>query len=378
MPFYSLQNKKMNILHVSTTKSWRGGEQQIAYLAKELSQKKLNQRILCPMGSKLASHCEAHNIKYITFNKKSSFSLSTARHIQSVCKEKRIDLIHVHDSHAHTFAVLAASLFGNKSPIIVSRRVDFPIGGNIFSKWKYNHPSVKKILTVSRFIKQLIKAKIKDQSKIQVVYDGVDEKRFPFKKSNILHHEYGISDDIKLIGNVAALAPHKDYYTFVKTVEEFFKISKKEVKFLIIGADDGEQDGIEQFIKNRKLTDKIIVTGFRNDIPKILPELDIFLFTSKEEGLGTSILDAFICGVPVVATRAGGVPEIVIHNDTGLTAEIENAKQLAEHIKSVLSNKTIAKKLIINAKRLVNSFSIETMAEKTYAIYIDVVKKDYL
>lgn len=368
----------MNILHVSSTKSWRGGEQQIAYLVEGVAQKGGKQWVFCVADSKMESYCLKKKINHFTYQKKSSFSLSTAKQIKQICVKNSIDIIHTHDSHGLTFTVLAASVFSNKPAVIVSRRVDFPIGQNIFSKWKYNHPSIEKILTVSGFIKNLIAPKIKNQEKIEVVYDGIDKKRFLYENSGILHRAYEIDSDVKLIGNVAAIAPHKDYYTFVKTAEEFLKTTNQKVLFFIIGADDGEQEGIEQLIVEKNLQDKIILTGFRNDIPKILPELDIFLFTSKEEGLGTSILDAFACGVPVVATRAGGIPETVIHQETGLIAEVGDVEQLAKNIKLVLSNKTLAENLIKNAKSFVNQFSIEKMVTNTYKVYEDVLKNTYL
>ena len=74
------------------------------------------------------------------------------------------------------------------------------------------------------------------------------------------------------------------------------------------------------------------MTGFRKDIPKILPELDIFLFSSKTEGLGTSLLDAFACQVPVVATNAGGVPELIIHEKTGLLSPTKDPQSLAKNV----------------------------------------------
>jgi len=218
----------MNVLHVSTSHSWRGGEQQLAYLIEELALKKIEQWILCVKGSRLESYCIEQNVNHFTFVKRSSFSIGTARKIQQICNAEQIDIIHTHDSHGLTFAVLAARIFGNNSSIVVSRRVDFPIGKNVFSKWKYNHPSIKKILTVSNFIKELIAPIIKDKSKIKVVYDGIDTGRFLYKKSGILHQEFSLEEDVKLVGNIAALAPHKDYYTFVNTVKAFFQVSNEQ------------------------------------------------------------------------------------------------------------------------------------------------------
>jgi len=106
----------------------------------------------------------------------------------------------------------------------------------------------------------------------------------------------------------------------------------------------------------------------------LLPEFDLFLFTSKTEGLGSSILDAYACEVPVVTTNAGGIPEIVKHNVTGLLASPGDAQALAAECLRVISDKELRNLLVKNASELVLGFSKEVMGNSTFLVYSELEK----
>lgn len=280
--------------------------------------------------------------------------------------------LHAHDSPAHTFAYLAALFFGLKIPLIVHRRVDFPIGKNLLSSWKYNAHSVSQIFCVSDYIRHLITPDILQPNRLVTVHSGIDLQRFEnvgkSLKTNRLRSEYQIPSHHFLIANIAAIAPHKDYFTFVKTAEKLIH-NEFPATFLAIGGDGGELAQIRQFIQEKKLESRIILTGFRSDVQQVLPELDLLLFTSKTEGLGTTLLDAFACGIPVVSTNAGGIPEIVEAGVTGLVCEVGDAESLAEAVRKLLTDNDLRSKLSENAKRRVQQFSKAAMASAILDIY---------
>ena len=364
----------MNILHLSTAKSWRGGEQQIAYLVKELQAfEGVNQWVFCAKGSSMEKHCREKKLSHFALSKISPFNPWLAYRLRSICKKNSIDLVHLHDPHAHNIAILSADFFRNKTPFVLSRRVDFPIRKNWFSRYKYNHPQVKRILCVSDTIRQIMAEYVKDQNKLHTVYSGIDTKRFEkATNSGKLRKQYQIPNETALIGNVAALAPHKDYLTFVDTAQLLLQKGVKAA-FFIIG-EGAERMKIETHIAQLQLQKHFILTGFRNDIPDILPELDLFLMTSETEGLGTSVLDAFACKVPVVATVAGGIPELVKDGETGLLAEVKNAKQLAEKVALMINKQHLRQKLVMNAFEFVQKFTTRQTANLTLGIYIKLLK----
>ncbi len=366
----------MTIIHISTKQSWRGGEQQIAYLVSELKEQGVDQIVMTPKKSKLADFCKKNNIEISNFTKYSGINISAAIKLHKLCNKYEKPIIHAHDSHAHTTAYLSSLLAGNKTPQIISRRVDFPVQNNLFSRKKYNNPHIKKIICVSEKIKEITAPSIKNKDVLSVVYSGIDLNKFAnCSNKKILRKYFNIPDENVIVGNIAALAPHKDYFTFVDTAEIVLK-THPSTTFLIIGQ-GSEKQNIAEYIFEKGLQDSIFFTGFRTDIQDILPELDVFLMTSETEGLGTSILDAFACEVPVVVTRAGGIPEIVKDNETGLLGEIKNPQQLADKVLLLINNNILKKKLVKRAKKEILNFTRQNTARKTMEEYQKVIVESY-
>lgn len=345
----------------------------MAYLLEQLHKKDIEQHVLCSKGSKTEVFLKESNHLYTAHPKTSGFDLLFALKLARLCKKYEFDCIHTHDSHAHTAAVLSAVLFRNKTPLVVSRRVDFPVSRSWFSRFKYNHSSVQYILCVSQKIKEITAPAIKDRMKLKVVYSGVDLNRFNNVVPVNLHEEYSVPRDYKLVGNIAALAPHKDYDTFILTAEKLLEKGEK-LHFFIVG-DGPLKNRIENRVKESKYTDRFTLTGFRTDPLNVLKALDIFLITSKTEGLGTSIIDAFGSSIPVVATRAGGIPELVIHEKTGLTAPVKDVDNLAKQVSLILSDESLRLYLIQNALEKTKAFSVEKTAQDTYSIYQSIVNQ---
>ena len=357
------------VLHVVTALTWRGGEQQVAYLIQEL-ENGIKSIVLCSTGSKMEEFCRQNNLTHFTQKKRGSIDFAYAKKVKQVCLNEKVDLIHLHDAHAHTFSILAASIFGNKTPIILSRRVDFPIKNNFFSHFKYNHNQIKKILCVSDTIKRITANGIKDNSKLETVYSGIDLNKFK-PSSGILRKELGIGNDIFLIGNTSALADHKDYFTFIDVAEKIIE-RHSNCHFVVMG-DGPMKDEIHQYAQSKNVTNRLTFTGFRNDIPEILAELDLFLITSKTEGLGTSILDAFACNVPVVGTDGGGISELVENEKTGLLCKVKNVEQITEAVDRMIGDSDFRESCAVKAKHKVMSFSKEETAQNTLRYYLEVL-----
>ena len=363
-------NQDLNILHISAHHVWRGGEQQLAYLYEELLNYPSQQWLFCAENKGMHKYCQEKNIPVLQFKASRIWLFPNALKLKKICTDNKIDLIHVHDSHAHTLAFISY-LFGNKSKIIVSRRVDFPVKNSFLSKWKYNNQGVKKYICVSEKVKEILAKNIYDKSKLSCVHSGIDLTRFKAGNNTAkIRLTYDIDPSLLLIGNVASIAPHKDYFTFVDTAEIILKNGLKAF-FLIIG-DGPEAARIKDYIRKKRLEQYFIITGFRNDIPELLPELDIFLFTSKTEGLGTSLLDALASGTPIVSTTAGGITEMLSHNENALLADVGDAKTLATHVMKLIKDEELQEKLIRNGAEQLKQFTKEEMARKTFLIYKEV------
>jgi glycosyltransferase involved in cell wall biosynthesis len=207
------------------------------------------------------------------------------------------------------------------------------------------------------------------------VYSGIDLKKFEgIVNDHRLRKEYNTSDSTILIGNTAALEKEKDLFTFIKTISLLIK-EKINVHGVLIGEGSLRQE-LTEFAKTLNIASDIVFTGYRNDVRECLAGLNVFMITSEEEGLGTSVLDAFAAGIPVVATNAGGIPEMVIHEQTGLLANVKSDQQLAENIKRLITNSALQKSLTAAAAQKLHEFSKEEMAKKTFEVYKLVVSEN--
>lgn len=363
----------MKVLHLSSERTWRGGEQQIAYLIEESQKLGVENFVAVRKGSAFEDYCIKNKVPYIALGFKNELHLPTALGVKSFCKKNNIAIVHMHSSHSHAIGVLA-HLMGNKPKLVLSRRVDFPVKDNFASRFKFNYKGIDAVVCISGAIHDMLAPSLQRKEIIQTVYSGIDISRFKDAVNrNILHDEFGLKEGTKVVANISAVADQKDYFTFVDTAELVLQ-GKNDVVFFIVG--DGPLfSEVENYIKERKLEGKIIMTGFRDDVPKIIKELDVFLITSKTEGLGTTVLDAFANHIPMVATQAGGIPEAVRHNETGLTAPIKDATQLANHVVHLLENKGLAESLTNNAYQLlVEKFTKDKMAQGNVEVYQAVLK----
>jgi L-malate glycosyltransferase len=376
-----LIDRKIKIAHISTPFTWRGGEQQVAYLHKGIEELnalgafgEVDQWVFCPKGSEMEEYCKQNNVPHRSFRKRSGTDPFSASDLKSFCSELSIDLLHAHDSHAHTMAVLSASIFRNRTPFVLSRRVDFPLKDKAKTRFKYNHKNLRKILCVSDFIKNLIEPHIHNSDiDIVTVHSGVDLEAIKVKKG-ILRAEHAIGEDQIVVANTSAIAEHKDYFTFADVAFKLNGLHPGKFVFFAIGT--GPLIGkLKKYCSDLGFPpDILFFTGFRKDLDELWPDIDIFLFPSKTEGLGTSILDAFRYEVPVVATDTGGIPELIEDRKTGLLCPVGEVNELAKAVQLLASDTNLKKELVAGAKVHLEHFDRKITAQHTLLHYYDALK----
>lgn len=360
----------MKILHVSSEKGWRGGEAQVMLLIDVLAKKGIECSLLCREHSDLHKFCVKNEILHYTAAFRNSFDLETAFFIKKVVKEGKYDILHLHAPKAHTLSVMAGIL-GLKVPMVLTKRTAFKIKRNFFTLFKYNYSSIKKIIAISEKIADQLREIIKENNKIEKIYSGINLENYAHEPSEILGRELHLLPNTKVIGIVAALSPEKDHLTFIKMAEVLFKMNP-DFRFVIIGKGKLEKS-LKEDVAERDMQDVIYFTGHRSDIYRILPELDVLLLTSLEEGLGSVILDAFASKVPVVATNTGGIPELVLSGKTGMLAPVGDYIAIAECVNKIMGDQILREEIIKNAWNFAQDFSKENMGLKAIALYKSVL-----
>ncbi len=340
---------KMRLIHFTASKVWRGHEQMIIDIFESLRDNTLvaNQLIICPLDSEIYKVATQRNLQLISFDFKSEYDFKFAKKYKEIVEAYGADIIMLHNSKAHTISVLSALFYGLKVPMVLSRTLIKNIGTNFFRKYKYNYKGIKKIICISQPVVEMLKSSIKYPEKMVVIGSVVDTEKFVnHTKNGFLHKEFNIPSDFKIIGNVSAFSKVKDHYTWVDSVAELHKRGLK-AKYILIG-EGSLEPAIKKYVRSKGLENEIIFAGFRNDIQKCLPEFDLFLFTSKCEATGGVILESYASNVPVIAARAGGVPTVLIDNETGFLADVGCPMDFADKTERLFNDIDLQTKFIKN------------------------------
>lgn len=347
----------MNILEVNTEKSWRGGERQTLYNAIGLKQLGHNVTLLCLRDYPLAKYAKQHNINVTEINNNVSAIFFM------LFKVKTFDVIHTQTA-SNQFHALFSKLFFKK-PLIYTRRVDFVPKGKL-TLFKYK--STTKVIAISNAIKLILeKFGVKN---VDVISDVAVSKQLNIERANryILDNAF---ETKKIIATTAALVPHKDPITLVRAIH---KLSLMRNDFMFLHFGDGVlKQEVENEIEKLGIKSVFKLNGFVNDVEDFFSIMNVFVMSSNEEGLGSSVLDAFLYKVPVASTNAGGLNEIVTGN--GLVSSIGDSDALANNINELLNNENLCKKLTHKAFEYVqNKHSNESISLAYDILFKKLVK----
>lgn len=319
----------MRILHVDTALSWRGGQNQVLLTARGMVARGHSVAVACRGGGALETRLRGAGVDTFPIAVRGEASplglLSLARAFRSF----RPEVAQLHDPHGVTAGLLAARLHGT-ARLVATRRVDFPLRGPL-SRRKYT--SCRRVIAVSRAVAAVLEAGGVDADRIRVVYEGVPNRPAAGGGAEALA-ALGVPAGCRVVGNVAALADHKDHATLLESAPGVLR-RVPEACFVVVG--EGElRPRLEARARELGLGERWIFAGFRSDLDRLLPAFAIFCLSSHREGLGTSLLDAMNFAIPIVATAAGGIPEAVEDGVTGRLVPPRDPPALAEALASLL------------------------------------------
>lgn len=358
--------KELIIAHVDTQPSWRGGQRQALELIKGLNSLGLKNVLFCRASSEISERAKDAGITVIHLPLKGEWDIVSALKLRAYIKREGVNIIHAHASHAHTICLLAV-LGLSSCKLIVSRRVDFHVNNYLSRKFKYG-ASVDKIIAVSDAIKRILIEDGIDPGRVETVRSGFITGEFKESGTGIdLRKKLDIPEDTVVIATVAALVPHKAHNVLLKAAHHVVK-KHPEVKFLFAG--EGElKSEIEKNINNLGLKKYIILLNFVKDVSTVYRAASIFALSSNEEGLCTSLLDAMYFRLPIVATSAGGIPEIIKDEVNGLIVPVGDYMLFAEKLNYLIENPERRKKMGARSSDILQQNKMEQTIEKTFQIY---------
>lgn len=363
--------ESLKVLHIDTEKGWRGGQQQVVYLLNAMYEKGYSTELISQPNSEIEQHCVARRLPCHPVRMFGEADFVAGFKIAHYCKKNNFNILHLHSAHALGIGIWA-KIFNSRLKLIAVRRVDFHIKRNWLSQFKYNTSRLDKIVCISDGIKQVLIEDGIPLEKLITIHSGIDRHKFDeVVPEDDFKRQLGIAEHDILIGTVAAMVGHKDYPNLLKAAR--IVIDKhNNVTFCAVGSGP-DKSKVLKLAENLSLGNKFIFTGFRDDIGKFLKSFDIFVLASKLEGMGTSILDAQSVGLPVIACRTGGIPDIIPHNQNGLLVPPSDEKALAEAISMLIEKSKLRQKLAEKALKTVKRFDIQKTVAKYIKLYQEIL-----
>ena len=302
-------------------------------------------------------------------------------------KKKQYDIVHTHTTKAGILGRIAAYLSG--VPVIVHglHGSTFQAFNSGLLNWllflfeRFTDRFTDAYISVSKVLSETyIEKGIGKKDNHYTVYSGMELSKFYHARDKINYQEkykeLGINEGEFLIGNVARLETRKGHQFLLDAFKNVVGEQKYgQVKLLIIG-EGNKRKYLENYVKELNLGDKVIFTGYREDVEELMPLMDIFVLTSLREGLPRVLVQAAAVGIPSVAFNVDGVPEIIKDNYNGFLVKVKDVKQLENRIVRYMNNKEL---VLLHGQKgrefIENKWSIEGMVDRIDKIYQDLVEK---
>ncbi len=362
---------QLSVAHIETGRHLYGGAQQVVYLLQGLANRGVRNLLIAPQNSEISAAVQSNgSAKVITTRHSGDLSLGFYRETRRILNAEQPKLVHMHSRRgADTLGGLAAK--ASAVPAVLSRRVDnreHPLA------IRFKYPLYRQVIGISQAICHVLSEQGVDQTRLHCVHSTVDSDNFDTSTDNrrrarqALNTEYGIPADHLLLAVVAQLIPRKGHRQLLSVLPAV--IARQPKLSLLIFGQGPERDAIAAQIDSLGLAKHVQLAGFKSDLDRDLMGIDIIVHPAEKEGLGVALLKASAAGVPIIAGRAGGIPEIVQHEKNGLLFTPGDNVQLQAALE-LLINAPLQRQAMGAAGIQIaqNQFSIEAMVDGNLAVY---------
>jgi L-malate glycosyltransferase len=367
---------KKHILYILPYLEQGGTEKQALSLIEHFKQ---NYRVsLLAPGGKSLDRFKSQNINYHHFSRFDRNLLKGLVEfragIKAIAKANPIDLIHVHAAHE---LIPLAKLFSPRSPIVFTvhgyHGVESAIGYRLaawFSNWWADAA-----IAVCQAEKDILMGMGIAPSKINLIYNGVDEPRLEYDRCQQLEAQFQLHPQKQIIiGTAARLTEAKGLQYLIKAFAKL-SVQNSQLRLVIAGSGELEQK-LKRLTETLEIEDQVVFTGYVDTLPELIELFHIFVLPSLQEACSLACVEAMAQGKAVVGTKVGGITEQVVDGETGFTVAAKDVDGLAERLQCLIKNRELAKQFGDRGyARYKENFATTAMLEKTGALYKRLLKQ---
>jgi glycosyltransferase involved in cell wall biosynthesis len=354
----------VKILHVETGMHLYGGALQVHYLLAGLHARGIDNLLLCPAGSAIAeaarSTATVHAVPM-----RGEADVTFAWRMWRLIVKERPDILHIHSRRgADLWGSLVTRWTGQ--PAVLTRRVDNPEPGWL-ARWKCR--PFRKLVTISEGILKVLLAEGVPADKVMCIHSSVEVAAWQQPPDRAwFNREFRLPADARPVAVIAQLIERKGHRHLIAAIPAILA-QLPQAYFLFFGKGPIGAE-LAALCHAQGIDEHVVFAGFREDMPRIMPNLDLVVHPALMEGLGVSLIQAAAAGVPIVASRAGGIPEIVRAGVNGVLVEPGDVAGLAREICGLLGDPKRHARLAAGGKTLAGSeFSVEAMVSGNLAVY---------
>ena len=359
-------SRGLNILHIDPERNWGGGEAQVFGLLSYLAQQGHRNDLLTHPHGRLFKQSQGLNIRTFPLIVRNDLDLRPVPHLRRLIGHGDYDIVHLHTKRAHALAFWLP----HKSPrpkYVVTRRMDYPESNNWYTRCLYNRKVDGVVAISQRIYELLIEAGVKCDG-IRLIHSGVDPRLYEAAAKGL-----GPRSERIVVGTVAVLEERKGHRWLLEAARRL-KEQGYQISYRLAGA-GSQKKSLEATAQQLGLQEDVQFLGFVSDVPSFLADVDVVVLPSLFEGLGVAVLEAMAAGKAVVASRAGGLPKLVIDATTGFLVEPRDVAGLADAIAKLAHDRNLIRTMGQKGReRLEESFTMEQMARKNEDYYYCLVQ----
>ena len=360
-------SRLLKILHIDPERHWGGGEAQVLGLLSYLVERGHRNDLLTHPEGRLFQQSQALGVRTIPLVILNDLDLRPVPRLRRLIRDENYDIIHVHTKRAHALSFWLSH--GAPRPkYVVTRRMDYPEANNWYTRCLYNR-KVEGVVAISRKILELLVQAGVVPEKIRLIHDGIDPRPFEFAaNTRDMRPE-------RVVVGMAAVFEERKGHRFLLEAARRLKEQGYQIQYRLAG-EGSLRKSLEETATRLGVKDDVQFLGFVSDISAFLSQVDIFVLPSLFEGLGVSVLEAMAAGKAVIASRVGGLPELVIDSVTGLLVAPRDIEGLANAISKLAADRFLIREMGQRGReRLRENFTMEQTARKNEDYYYCLLEK---
>lgn len=367
---------RKRVLQVIGNVGLGGGEHYVLRLATHMTRYGFDTICTCRPGGEFETLLGTQGIEGFPVRLSKERNIFAARHIARFCRDRDIGIVHAHGAVGAQAARLASILYGGPRPITtyhvaITNITDIPPWKKkLFALLDRMMSGVdRRVLAVSEAVRgALIREAFFSPDRLHVLYTGIDADSFNDCRMHEFRKEIDVDPDSMLIGAVGRLSEEKGMDILIdampRILREFPSLT------LVIAGDGPLKEALYRKTCNRGVDARVRFLGYRRDIERLLTGLDLLVMPSWTEGFPLVLLEAMAAGVPVVATKVGGIPEIVTDGREGVLVPPGDSLRLADRVITLMRDSSLREKMAGEGrKRVLQRFSLGRMLQELNDIY---------